>query len=37
MRSKNCEPWFDERLGSITGQENWCKQDEIIYNQTNSN
>ena len=35
MRSKSSEPWFDERLVSITGQENWCKQDEIIYNQTN--
>ena len=35
MNSKRSEPWFNERLNSITGQKNWCKQDEIIYNQTN--
>ena len=35
MDSKRSEPWFNERLTSITGQENWSKQDEIIYNQIN--
>ena len=35
MDLKRSEPWFNERLTSITGQKNWCKQDEIIYNQTN--
>ena len=35
MNPKRTEPWFDERLVSITGQEKWCKQDEIISNQIN--
>ena len=32
---KRSEPWFNERLTSITGENVWCKQDEIIYNQIN--
>ena len=35
MHPKRTEPWFDERLVSITGQEKWSKQDEIISNQIN--
>ena len=35
MNPKKSEPWFNERLESITGQEKWCKQDEIISNQIN--
>lgn len=33
MNLKRSEPWFDERLVSITGQDKWCKNDEIISNQ----
>ena len=35
MKHKLSEPWFDERINSITGKENWTKEDEIIYNQNN--
>ena len=30
---KRSEPWFDTRLESITGQQEWEKKDEIIWNQ----
>ena len=33
MSSKRSEPWFNERLNSITGQDKWTKNDEIISNQ----
>ena len=33
MNSKRSEPWFNERLISITGNDEWTKQDEIISNQ----
>lgn len=29
-----CEPWFDAKLQSLSGQNTWTKQDEIIWNQT---
>lgn len=35
MNLKRSEPWFNERLTSITGQPKWSKQDEIISNQIN--
>ena len=35
MKHKLSEPWFEERINSITGKENWTKEDEIVYNQNN--
>ena len=33
MHSKRSEPWFNERLDSITGEAHWTKNDQIISNQ----
>ena len=35
MKYKLSEPWFEERIKSITGKEKWTKEDEIVYNQNN--